>query len=202
MIILKWLPFLAKFAGFAKWFSWLPGGQIIGILGSIAGLVVSFFRWLVRDIEDAFKEPQRLLVRLVCFLAVLAIGVHQGIKWDARYVAQARYETKLAQEQTERWRAAHQELLDAAKAIDGQDKTKHQKAVAAKLKAEAAERVKIDAEQKAAAGKPADTATAVQPNGVQPKRATKAAHCQKRNQQESLFGNWAVFGGSLSCKST
>lgn len=169
MFILKWLPFLAKFAGFAKWFSWLPGGQIIGIIGSVAGLIVSFFRWLVRDIEDAFKELPRLVVRLICILAALLGGLYLGIKHDAHKVDAARAQTKV-------WQEAHGQLLADAKKVDTDDKSRHQKAVAAKLKAEQDERAKIEAEKQAAQVKPAVDPVAKQPDSVQPKRATKASN--------------------------
>lgn len=207
LTLLKWLPFLSKLSVFSKFLAFVPGAQIFGLVGSLIGLIGSFIKWLLADIADAFKDPPRLVVRTVCFLAILALGVHQGIKWDAHKVDAARAQTKL-------WQEAHQKLLDDAKTVDRQDKSAHAKAMAAKLKAEQDERAKIEAEKAAKSPymqvkpvqtvpvKPADTPSAVQPDGVQPKRATKTSHCQKRNQQESLFGLNAVFGGGLSCKST
>lgn len=210
--LLKWLPFLARFAGVAKWFSWLPGGQLIGIAGALAGLVVSFFRWLVRDIEDAFKEPQRLLVRLACLLAVLAVGVHQGIEWDAHKVDAAQARAKQSKDDADKWQAAHNKLLADAKKVDADDKQRHDKAMAAKLKAESDERAKIAAEKTAdktdrverglvadhAAKQPADE-PAVRVRGGAAER--KAARCKKRSGESLLFGLQPVFGGALSCKS-
>ncbi len=209
--LIKWLPFLAKFAGIAKWFTWLPGGSVLGIIGGLFGLIVSFFRWLVRDIEDAFKEPPRIVVRLVFGLVMLGVGVHQGIKWDADKVAAAHRRVQLADDQTERWRVAHQQLLDKAKTIDQDDKQKHQKALAAKLKAEADERAKIEAEQKAekqTADRPGLVAdhTAKQPADEPAVRvregaaARKAARCKKRGGESLLFGLQPVWGGALACK--
>ncbi len=90
--ILKVLPFLGKLSFLSKFFAFIPGGQIIAIVGSVFGLIASAIKWLLADIVDAFKEPQRLVVRVLCGLAILGVGVHQGIKWDRHKVDEARAE--------------------------------------------------------------------------------------------------------------
>lgn len=106
-------------------------GPILGIIGQGIGLVFSFLRWLFKDIEDAFKEPQRLLVRLVCLLAVLAFGVHEGVRWDAHKVLQARASR-------DEWKAAHAKLIEEAQKADDENKGKLAEALKAKVAAEKA----------------------------------------------------------------
>ena len=82
------LAFLSKFLGlFAKVSAFLPGiGPIVSIAGgwlaAIVGYIPKFIAWTFEDISDAFKNPQRLLVRFIFALAILGVGVWQGIKWD------------------------------------------------------------------------------------------------------------------------
>ncbi len=115
---------LARFAGLAGGLVAIPYvGPLLGILGSVVGLLFSFLRWLLKDIEDAFKEPQRLAVRLVCVIAALAFGVWQGIEWDAHKVAAARAEVA--------------QMKQVWKDKDDEDARKAAEAKAAREKAEA-----------------------------------------------------------------
>ena len=135
LALLKWLPFLSKLSAISGWLSFIPGGQILGIIGSIFGLAASFVQWLLADIADAFKEPQRLLVRLVCMFAILAFGVYEGVRIDAHHVVQARAER-------DQWKAAHAKLMEDVKKADADAKEKLKGALAAKTAAEKAETAK------------------------------------------------------------
>lgn len=119
-LILKALPFLAKLASISKWFAFIPGGQIIAVVGTaisaLLGFVASFCKWLLADIVDAFKEPQRLVVRVLCGLVVLGVGVHQGIKWDAKKVDAARAETAAIKADLRKQEKEDAALATAAKA--------------------------------------------------------------------------------------
>lgn len=159
MILLRWLPFLAKFGGLAA----IPViGPALSIVGAGFGLLVSFVRWLFKDIEDAFREPQRLAVRMVCLLAVLAFGVYEGIKWDAHKVAAARAEVAQMKQD---WRAKDEE--DARKA-------------------DAAKKAREEAEAAARAASPAPTAAPV----VRKRKPAAAAKSQPSvfSGFPSLFG--------------
>jgi hypothetical protein len=199
--LIKWLPFLAKLGGIGKVLAFIPGGGLFSLvftlIGTLAGWVLSFFRWLVRDLEDAFKEMPRLVVRAICVLAALAGGFYLGVKHDKALVDHARAQTWV-------WQSAHAELLNKAKAIDAADNTKHKEGLKAKAAAEAAERAKIDAEEKAAVAgaKPPGPAVTDVPKRVQPAASRKASHCNPKAKQQGLFGDLPTFfGGALPCKS-
>ena len=57
-------------------------GAVIGaaasVLSAVIQIVSTFVKWLFNDIADAFKEPHRLVVRVVCGFIILGIGVHMG----------------------------------------------------------------------------------------------------------------------------
>lgn len=141
---------LAKFAG---WLSWIPGAQIVGVIGAIFGAIISLFKWLIVDITDAFKEPQRLVVRTICVLVALGAGVYFGIKHDAHKVeAQKQITNKL--------------ISDVRKA-DEASQARAAKAVEARKAAEDAERAK-------AVAQPVVDPVAPQPATTPPRRVRKA----------------------------
>lgn len=76
-------------AKFALWF--IPGGQVASIVSAVSsvaltvfGWVLSFVKWVVVDITDAFKEPQRLVVRSICLIGALVFGLWSGADHRAR----------------------------------------------------------------------------------------------------------------------
>lgn len=155
LALLKFLPFLAKLGALSKWFAFIPGGQIVAIVGAVFGLVVKFVGWLLADIMDAFKEPQRLVVRVLCGLVILGVGVHQGIKWSEGKVHAARAEV-------------------AAIKADLRQKDQDDAKLAAAAKA-----AREEAAHKALAAPAAVAPVVADPAavpGVQPKRAGKPKH--------------------------
>lgn len=178
---------LTAFASVSKLFAFIPGGQAVAAIGSIIGslvnLVVRFFRWLLIDIEDAFKEPQRFMVRLVCILAALGGGFYSGVRHDAGMVNEARQETQV-------WKTAHAKLVTGAKKVDAEAKSTHEKGVQAMKKAESDEKAKIAAESKVAplgllSGPVADTG-ATTDNSVRPSPKRAARHCDPNSRQALL----------------
>lgn len=111
----------------------LPGGQIgviltaiVNVIFKLIALAVSFVKWLVIDITDAFKEPQRLLVRAVCIVVVLIFGLMAGInhkaRKDAALITKLTSERDAAVSERNDWRQRHaneeQRAADAAEARD------------------------------------------------------------------------------------
>lgn len=136
--LLKWLPFLAKLGGAAKWFAFIPGGQVFAVIGqaisALFGAVAWFIKWLFADIADGFKEPQRFAVRIACMLIVFGVGGYLGIDWDWGKVEAARQETA--------------DLRAAAKKRDKADADAADHARKAREAAEHAERQRIAQEER------------------------------------------------------
>lgn len=109
--------------------SLVPGGQIaqIGavianVVGVVLGAAASFVKWLVIDITDAFKEPQRLAVRVICLLAVLIGGLWGGIvhkaRKDAVVIQKIMKERDEARAELAQWRERHAEQERRAEAAE------------------------------------------------------------------------------------
>lgn len=88
------------------------------LLAMLVGYGLSFFRWLLRDIEDAFREPQRLAVRMVCLLAALAFGVWCGLERRADQIAAVTQERNAARAENKDWRDKYAEQEIRAGAAD------------------------------------------------------------------------------------
>lgn len=116
----------------------LPGGGVLSLLGTAFSCLAKFLGWLLADIADAFKEPQRLLVRAACGIVVLGLGIHIGIERDA--------------DQVRKWKTAHAQLMKDAEIADAKNKGLLKAALQAKAEAEA--KVMADAKP-APAAKPA-----------------------------------------------
>lgn len=183
------LSLLGKFKAVA----WLIPG-VGPVLGAVAGAaeflikgVVAFVKWLLVDITDAFREPQRFVVRAICVLAAICLGAYWGIKWDAHKVEQARGEAR-------EWKAAHKKLMDDARTANAGDKTVFDKAVAARNAAEAAEKAKIVAPGVALVGPVPPVAPAAQPDSVR-QPARKAAPRKDDGGEAGVSWLQSVFGG-------
>lgn len=109
--------------------SLIPGGglaQIVAAIGSGIGAALtvfaSFIKWLVADITDALKEPQRLAVRVVCLVAVLIGGLWGGIvhkaRKDAAVIQQVVKERDEARAELEQWRDRHAKQEQRAEAAE------------------------------------------------------------------------------------
>lgn len=109
--------------------SLIPGGvlaQIVAAIGSVIGSVLkifaSFVKWLVVDITDALKEPQRLAVRIVCLAAVLIGGLWGGIvhkaRKDAAVIQKVVKERNEARAELEQWRDRHEQQERRAEAAE------------------------------------------------------------------------------------
>lgn len=107
----------------------IPGGQVAAILSTIADICLSvlgwclaFVKWLVVDITDAFKEPQRLAVRVICLLAVLIGGLWGGIvhkaRKDAVVIQKIMKERDEARAELAQWRERHAEQERRAEAAE------------------------------------------------------------------------------------
>lgn len=159
-----------------KWaLALIPGGQVAAILSTIAdicltvlGWFLAFVKWLVVDITDAFKEPQRLAVRIVCLAAVLIGGLWGGIthkaRKDAAVIQVITQQRDAARTEVSQWRTRH---ADEEK------------------RADAAEKARAEAEAKIPA--PAPAAAPVQ--RVRPRAARPAA-------QSSFLGLQGIFAVS------
>lgn len=126
----------------------MPGGWILSALSSVFSIVTTFLGWLMADIADAFKEPHRLIVRVVCGMLILGMGVHIG--------------HNDRDEEVKKWRRAHAQLMEDARKADADNKTKLAVALKAKADAEAAvvapvpapdQPKRVRAKQRPAAGK-------------------------------------------------
>lgn len=99
---------------------WLvPGGQVAQILSAIASVfakllewALAFVKWLMIDITDALKEPQRLAVRVTCLVAVLIVGLWAGIvhkaRKDAAVIQAITKQRDVARAEVSQWRERHE----------------------------------------------------------------------------------------------
>lgn len=183
--LLNWLPFLAKLGGLSKWFSpllsFVPGGQVLAAIGGVFSAIASAIGWLITwvcaDLADGLKEPQRLLVRMICFLLMLGVGAYGGIQYKAHKDA---VQLETAREEIH---TLKQERINA----DRISKANAAAAIAAGERAEAAERAKIAAEERAKAAAPV-----VQPAAQRVRRP--AASAASGNGQGLFGGAGSLFG--------
>lgn len=138
-------------------------GAVIGaaasVLSAVIQIVSTFVKWLFNDIADAFKEPHRLVVRVVCGFIILGIGVHMGHRDK--------------EDEVIKWKTAHRQLLKDAEIADAKNKDLLKSALAAKAAAEA--RVVAPA--------------AVAPAGVRPvKRAASRKNDNGGSGLSGIFG--------------
>lgn len=165
--------FLGKFKAIA----WLIPG-VGPVLGAVAGAleflikgILAFIKWILVDISDAFKEPQRLIVRAICVLAAICLGAYWGIKWDAHKVEQARAEAR-------EWKVAHKKLMDDAKVADDNNKAKLKNALEI---GKAAEKFEL--------AKPAADASAGPSSAPEPRRVRPAKR-EAPSGKDNSFGSW------------
>lgn len=105
----------SKLGAISSLFAFIPGGQIIAAAGGILSTVFSFLgwclQWLFKDISDAFKEPQRLVVRLLCGLIVFVVGgvsgMHHQERRDATQITALTRQLKTAVTECDQWRARY-----------------------------------------------------------------------------------------------
>lgn len=119
-------PFLWIFAKLGGILSFIPGGSILGIFGAIFNGILWVLKWVLADFLDGWKEPQRLVARMICFALMLGIGVYCGIKYDGEKAAQI--EARL------------NKMVADIKKDDDANKSKLSVALKAKADAEAKER--------------------------------------------------------------
>lgn len=179
-------PFAWFFSKFSALFSFLPGGSIMGIIGGIFSAIGWVFKWMLADFLDGWKEPQRLVARLICFMIMLGVGVYCGIKYDGEraQVAEARLN----------------KTISDLKVADDTNKSKLSAALAAKAKAEAAERALAQAPPPTTpvappavtvtppATSPADAAT--NPPGAAPADTPKRVRHAKSKNSSKDGGSW------------
>ena len=138
IFILKWLPFLSKLSFFSKFLAFIPGGQVFALIGSAIGAVLSavswFVTWLIADITDALKEPQRLLVRMIFGISVLCFGWYLGFSYAKDEVESARNMTKIVAKQRDTARAENADWRERY----ATQKDRAEKAEVARAAAEAA----------------------------------------------------------------
>jgi hypothetical protein len=125
----------------AKLALWLiPGGQLGAIASAVSsialtvlGWALSFVKWLVSDVTDAFKEPQRLVVRSICLIGALVFGLWAGADHRARkdvaLIKQLRTDLASAVAERDDWR---QREDDQKKRADEADKARKKAEDAAK----------------------------------------------------------------------
>ena len=167
LALLKWLPALLAVGSLAKYLSWLPipGARVAAFFGAICNGVMWLVKWTLADLFDGFREPQRGIVRLICFLLVLGIGVYGGIRMSQDEVNEAR--TELAK------------VTNALREKDQEDERKAAAAIAARKEAE---RLAHEA-----ANRPTPAAAVPAAAGVRPAKAVR-----RRQPEPSLFGS--LFG--------
>jgi hypothetical protein len=159
IFILKWLPFLGKLSFFSKFLAFIPGGQVFALIGSAISAALSavawFVKWLVADITDALKEPQRLLVRMIFGISVLCFGWWLGFGYAKDEVESARNMTKVVAKQRDVAKAENADWRERY----ATEKKKAEEAIVARAAAEAtirgaaAKRVRDGAGSTPAAGK-------------------------------------------------
>lgn len=176
------LSAIAKFLGiFSKVAAFIPGaGPIVSLAGgwlaSLIGFLPKFIAWTFEDISDAFKNPQRLLVRFVFAVAILGVGVLQGIKWD------------------------HHKLEAANKQISTMVAERNKANADAEARVAAAEEARKAAESAARVSVRQVPTSAVVPAAAHPKRVRKPAPAKPADSCGSgLFGLPPLFG--KPCKS-
>ena len=98
-----------------------PGGWIVSAVLAAGKFVLKFLYWLMADIADAFKEPWRFVVRTVCLIVILCVGVYLGMSH--------------MREERDEWRNAHAQIIEDARKADA--KNKHELTAALKAKADA-----------------------------------------------------------------
>lgn len=114
-------------AKIALWF--IPGGQIASIAASVAGValtvlgwVLSFVKWVVVDITDAFKEPQRLVVRSICLVGTLVFGLWAGAdhraRKDVKIISGLRTDLAAAVKERDEWRQREADQKNRAAAAE------------------------------------------------------------------------------------
>ena len=130
-----------------------PGGWIVSVAVTAFKAVGTFLMWLMADIADAFKEPWRFVVRTVCLVIVLLLGVYLGMDY--------------MRDQRDVWRDAHAKIMDDSRKADAANKQLLSTALKAKADAEAQLLVR---KVKALPVGPAPA-----PKRVQPKRAAAGA---------------------------
>lgn len=81
-------PFLWVFSKLAAVLKFVPGGSFLGIFSGIFSAFTWFFKWAGADFIDGFKQPQRMVARIICFAIMLGIGVYCGMRYDDARVAQ------------------------------------------------------------------------------------------------------------------
>lgn len=154
----------------------VPGGGIVSLLGSIFSVVAKLIGWLVSDIADAFKEPHRLVVRVLCGLAILGVGIKMGHEDKAKEVV--------------KWRSAFEKVLKDAEIADAKNKADVASALKAGRDAVAAERAKIAAEK-------SGTAVAAPAPAKRVRSKQRAAKNSNGFDGPGLPSLQALFGGSV-----
>ena len=124
-------------------FKSIPGVGLLSTIGSVIGAILKgvfwLIKWSLKDLHDGLNEWPRIVVRTLFGLIMLAVGFTLGVE-------NQREEADMWQGQAAKWETAHGQLMKEAKDADVKDKTKFDKAVAAKDAAAAAEKAKIAGE--------------------------------------------------------
>jgi hypothetical protein len=121
--------------------------------------IPKFIGWVFSDLADAFRSPEKFIVRSIFGLACLGFGVWQGIAWDGHKVDAANAKVAALTQQWKDADDANKKLADEAKA--------------AGERAEAAERAK---------------ATAVPDAAPAPKRLRQGSSTTTKAKGTGLFG--------------
>ena len=133
--------------------SFIPGGQILGIVGAIGKFISALVKAVVEAITVALANPAVFLIVAAGF----GFGLYEGIRWDAHKVAVAQGKID----------AIHKEWTDANAA----NKRDVDAALAARKEAEDLAR-KVEKEAKAAAVRAADAQRVRKPAVATPANST------------------------------
>jgi len=192
--LMKWLPFLAKFAGVS-----IPGAPIFMAIASAISAIFRglawFVRWLCADIADGLKEPQRFAVRLACFALVAGVSAYSGIQFKAE-----RDETRIAkvEQQRDTVVAKNEQLKKEWKERDDADARRAADAKVARERAERDAREQVEreaAEQKAQREEGERSAWAAQPAAGAPvQRVRQRAAAPAKAEPGLLRGLPALLG--------